>query len=372
MGGSGRRFCVEALESRRLASASLVAVVGTKLAAERQSLYTGDGLSATTYSGVLAYVDTDNVLNIRGTVGNDTITIRKLSDGDIRIDTTTKTYAAQVGTSSAVDGDTLLSTVKHVYDLSSTAFSAIRIDGGSGDDTVYVKGLSYNPKAFAVETSTVQQYEAADDATPSDSIRSGKYGSSSNWAKIASEQLTEANNSHAATVFFGDSHAARFATVGKSSWAAKFSTALNLGIAGDTTRQMITRVEDGLFDQLKPETLIVSVGTNNFNDPTTGGTDAQIYRGVLKLVHLLKERLPDTNIILIGLGPRNDAGITDRILTLNAHLAKGADANGYTFLSTYDRLTGSDASTLIDSTGHYTKKGYQVLAAMLEELMAGM
>lgn len=371
MGSPGRRALIESLESRSLASADIsVLSVSTKLTAARQSLYAGDGYSETTYSGVLTYVDSNSILNIRGTIGDDSILVRKLASGNIQIDTTTKTYANQL--SSGSSGYQLLSTVSHVYEVSPTLFSSIRIDGGAGDDAVRVEGLTSNPKGYSIEFATVKQYQAADGQTPSDSIRTGKYSSTSYWATLAAEQLETANTSNAETVFFGDSHAARFATVGSATWNALFPNALNLGIAGDSTRQMITRVEDGLFDTLKPETLIVSVGTNNFNDPTTGGTDAQIYRGVLKLVHLLQDKLPNTRIILIGLGPRIDLGVTGRILALNARLARSAANNGYEFVSIYDRFTtASDAAKLADNTSHFTRRGYQALGAMLDALLNG-
>ncbi|MGC4033339.1 MAG: GDSL-type esterase/lipase family protein [Tepidisphaeraceae bacterium] len=371
MSAKNRRPLVEALEGRNYAAASDgVLSVGTKLSSYRQSLYYGDGNSETAYSGVLLYVDADNVLNIRGTIGDDSVLIRRVSGGKIRIDTTAKTYSNDLTTAAADDAGILVSSVSKTYEISSSLFSSVRIDTGAGTDQLRVEGLTYNPSVYSVETSSVKQYEASDGQTPSDAIYNAKYDDDSYWAELAEEQRAAANKSRAATVFFGDSHAARFATVGRSTWNAKFPNALDLGIAGDTTRLMIRRVEEGLFDKLKPETLIVSVGTNNFNDPTTGGTDEQIYRGIITLVKLLREKLPDTRIILIGLGPRTDAGVTERILTLNSRLSRTAAANGFEFLDIYDRFTNvSDSSTLVDDTSHFTKRGYRVLGAMLQALL---
>ena len=113
-----------------------------------------------------------------------------------------------------------------------------------------------------------------------------------------------ADNSTAPIAFIGDSHAAFYTTYGRNSWLANFSNALNLGLPGDSTRQLLTRIQLGLFAKYKPRKLIVMIGANNFNSPAAGGTDDQIYKGVVTVLAALHDRLPQTQLVLVGVLPQ--------------------------------------------------------------------
>lgn len=214
--------------------------------------------------------------------------------------------------------------------------------------------------------------EARPGETPSDTIYFGDYGPGSTWDARVRQQQAMADDSKATVALFGDSHVERFPAVRNYGWQKQWRRSLNLGISGDGTRQMISRVRRGLFDTFKPQKLVVSVGTNNLNNPSQGGTDAQVQEGIATLVRKLREKLPDTQIVLIGLLPRTTLGIDRRTKVLNAYMRNSADKGGFVYVDVYDRFVKNPAfngQVLIGTTSHYTPRGYESLGRMLTRVI---
>jgi lysophospholipase L1-like esterase len=79
---------------------------------------------------------------------------------------------------------------------------------------------------------------------------------------------------------------------------------LNFGISGDKTQNVIWRLTDGgeLY-QLKrnpPFAIVLKIGTNNL----ASANDKDIADGIKKIVKILREGLPTTKILLVGVLPR--------------------------------------------------------------------
>ena len=96
--------------------------------------------------------------------------------------------------------------------------------------------------------------------------------------------------------------------------------ALNLGYSGDTTANLLWRLNHGEVDGIQPKVAVLLIGTNNTGhadetaEETEGGIDA--------VVGDLEQRLPQTNILLIGILPSDiSASKTKRDDAVNAHLA---------------------------------------------------
>jgi lysophospholipase L1-like esterase len=77
--------------------------------------------------------------------------------------------------------------------------------------------------------------------------------------------------------------------------------ALNLGFSGDTTANVIWRLEHGEVDGLHPKVAIVLIGTNNTGQAEQ--TAEQTETGIDALIANLEERLPETRILLLGILP---------------------------------------------------------------------
>jgi lysophospholipase L1-like esterase len=76
---------------------------------------------------------------------------------------------------------------------------------------------------------------------------------------------------------------------------------LNLGFSGDTTANVIWRLDHGEVQGLRPKAAIVLIGTNNtgFKSETAEQTEV----GIDAVIADLEQRLPDTKILLLGILP---------------------------------------------------------------------
>jgi lysophospholipase L1-like esterase len=102
--------------------------------------------------------------------------------------------------------------------------------------------------------------------------------------------------------------------------------ALNLGFGGDTTANVLWRLDHGEVAGLHPKLAVVLIGTNNTG--FFGQTSEQTEEGIDAVVKDLEHRLPDTKILLLGLLPTKlpskDANF-DVNAYLGSHYAGGED-----------------------------------------------
>ncbi|KAK0139572.1 Platelet-activating factor acetylhydrolase IB subunit beta [Merluccius polli] len=79
-------------------------------------------------------------------------------------------------------------------------------------------------------------------------------------------------------------------------WREMFSPlhALNFGIGGDTTCNVLWRLQNGELDNIKPKVVVLWVGTNNHQH-----TAEQVAEGILAVAQLLTSRLPKAKVIIL-------------------------------------------------------------------------
>jgi lysophospholipase L1-like esterase len=179
-------------------------------------------------------------------------------------------------------------------------------------------------------------------------------------------------------VFYGDS-----ITLGwKNRWENTFAPlkAVNYGIGGDSTRQLLWRISHGEVDGLKPKLVVLGIGTNNLYGDKNAGTDAEIARGVEAVVKLLREKLPDTKILIVALLPRQNEYFCNRIKKINASIAKLADNQTIKFLNLWDVFMQQEPGTVKDelyveklgAALHPNAHGYDAMAAVMEPAIREM
>ena len=96
--------------------------------------------------------------------------------------------------------------------------------------------------------------------------------------------------------------------------------ALNLGFNGDTTVNALWRIEHGAIDGLKPEVLILHIGTN---DTIQGQSVAQTVQGVDALIAAIQHRTPRTRILVLSILPSRVSAEKDaKDLLINTELAR--------------------------------------------------
>ena len=72
----------------------------------------------------------------------------------------------------------------------------------------------------------------------------------------------------------------------------------NFGISGDQTGHLLWRIQNGNFDQVRPKVIVLMIGVNNLY--SAGHQPAEIAGGIGKIVELLREKIPQSKIVLLG------------------------------------------------------------------------
>jgi lysophospholipase L1-like esterase len=103
--------------------------------------------------------------------------------------------------------------------------------------------------------------------------------------------------------------------------------AINLGISGDTTANLLWRMENGEFEGLHPKAAVVLIGTN---DTGHGAGAEQTEAGIDEVVRMLHVKSPSTKILLMAILPsRVSAEKSAKDSEANAWLAKRYAGQAY-------------------------------------------
>lgn len=114
-------------------------------------------------------------------------------------------------------------------------------------------------------------------------------------------------------VFLGSSLVENWGNEGRPVWEANYPQlgAINYGIGGDKTENVLWRIQEGELDGLNPKLVVLYIGSNNV--PVVPSND-DVVRGVNTVVTKLHEKLPNTNILLVATFPRADQSDVPNIL----------------------------------------------------------
>lgn len=163
-------------------------------------------------------------------------------------------------------------------------------------------------------------------------------------------------------------------------WEANFHgwNAADFGWGGDTTRNVLWRLEHGALDGVNPKVVVLMIGTNNLGAKAPkdeAARAADVAKGVRKILDVIREQAPDAKIVLMGIMPRNDGGSTEVMPTINRvneELATFADGNTIRYLNVNDRLADADGKLFDGVTVdqlHLSLKGYQIWADGLKPIL---
>jgi lysophospholipase L1-like esterase len=172
-------------------------------------------------------------------------------------------------------------------------------------------------------------------------------------------------------VFIGDSITQGWEGAGKNVWTNYYSKrkCLNFGVGGDRTQHVLWRFENGQLDGLQPKAAVLMIGTNNSNKDDN--TEAEILEGVTAIVQQLRQRLPETKVLVLGIFPRGSTFSTQRgkILQVNQALAKLADGKMVHYLDFGSQLIEADGSIskkVMPDALHLSEAGYELWAKAIE------
>jgi lysophospholipase L1-like esterase len=147
---------------------------------------------------------------------------------------------------------------------------------------------------------------------------------------------------------------------------------LNLGIAGDTTQNVLWRIEHGALDGLEAKLVVLLIGVNNLG----GGFSPQdTADGVRATVTAVCAHLPSARVLLLGILPaRREAEhpLRQRILDTNRLLAGLVDPGHVEYAEIGSVLLDSDgriAPGLTRDFLHPTAAGFERLSSALDLLL---
>ena len=122
------------------------------------------------------------------------------------------------------------------------------------------------------------------------------------WLKLheAHVRTAQANPGPLDVLLVGDSITIQWG----ASWEKAFPNrkAVNIGIGGDKTQNVLWRLDHGGVDGLRPKTVVLMIGNNNmFFTPETGVPAAA--RGIRTCAANLREKFPEARLIVVKILP---------------------------------------------------------------------
>jgi len=165
---------------------------------------------------------------------------------------------------------------------------------------------------------------------------------------------------------------------GKDVWEKFYGNrkAMNAGISGDRTQHVLWRLENGNIDGIHPKLAVVMIGTNNA--PQGGNTGEEIGAGLKAIVGELREKLPETKILLLAIFPRSDKPaendqMKDKASKANEIAASLADDKMVYFMDINSKFLDADGNIPADIMPdhlHPNAKGYEIWAEAIEPKVA--
>ncbi len=204
---------------------------------------------------------------------------------------------------------------------------------------------------------------------------------------LAHDQLlTKARTGHTDVYFLGDSITRRWGASDPryrellANWKKNFFgwNAADFGWGGDTTQNILWRLNHGELDGVNPKVIVLMAGTNNVGKAGplkwNAATAADVTRGIHAIIEICRRKAPQARIVLMGITPRNDdMDMMPVIDAINARLARLADGREVRYLNINDRLADSHGKLYEGMADpdrlHLAVKGYQVWADALEPLL---
>ena len=192
--------------------------------------------------------------------------------------------------------------------------------------------------------------------------------------ELLNKRAAEAGDK-AQIIFIGDSITQGWEGEGKEVWAKHYAhrNAVNLGIGGDRTQHVLWRLDHGNLDGLKPRAAVVMIGTNNSNGEDN--TVEQIAEGVAAIVKQLREKLPQTKVLLLAIFPRSENPSPQRgkILQVNQIVQKLADDQSVFWIDFGYKFVNSDGTIphdLMPDYLHLSRRGYEIWAEAIEDKLS--
>ena len=197
-----------------------------------------------------------------------------------------------------------------------------------------------------------------------------------NWMKRHDSFNARVKQGNVDLLFIGDSITQGWEGAGKAVWSEKYGkrNAVNLGIGGDRTQHVLWRLDNGNIDGIKPKLAVLMIGTNNSGQ----NTSEQIAEGITAIVTKLRDKLPETKVLILAVFPRGADGTNkNRIVNEGANqiVAKLADGKNIEYLDIGPKFLddkGNLSKEVMPDLLHLNPASYQTWADSIEPHVARM
>jgi len=146
--------------------------------------------------------------------------------------------------------------------------------------------------------------------------------------------------------------------------------AVNFGIGGDRTENVLWRLENGELTGTSPKVIVLLIGTNN-QGPNTA---EEVAGGITAVVRSLRTKCPQSKILLLGVFPKKDMP-PEETKALNAIVAKLDDGKMIRYLDVGAKFLDKDGNIRDGVLGdgvQLTRKGYTIWAEAMNPLLTEM
>jgi lysophospholipase L1-like esterase len=171
-------------------------------------------------------------------------------------------------------------------------------------------------------------------------------------------------------IFLGDSITHGWEGAGKEVWQKYYGkrNAVNMGIGGDQTQNVLWRIKNGNIKGISPKAAVVLIGTNNL----ASNTPEQIAAGIKAIVQELRTKLPYTKVLVVGILPRGGGShdVTREAITKTNQIVAGLADNRMVFYLDIGHKFIKDDGTILQSLMPDriapNARGYAILAEAIE------
>jgi hypothetical protein len=169
--------------------------------------------------------------------------------------------------------------------------------------------------------------------------------------------------------FIGDTLTQGWEVAGKNVWQEFYGgrKTINMGVTGDQPQHVLWRIEHGQLDGIDAKAAVVLIGTHAADHHAK----ADILEGITAVVNHIRQRQPNTKILLMGLFPQTQtvSELGGKILQINQELARLDDGKNIFFFDIGPQLIGKDGSIspdMMHDRVHPSEAGYRVWATAIE------
>jgi lysophospholipase L1-like esterase len=172
--------------------------------------------------------------------------------------------------------------------------------------------------------------------------------------------------------FLGDSITRRWRGEGnKEVWDKYWGSyrAVNMGIGGDTTQNVLWRLKNGQLDDYQARVFVVMIGTNNCWGKKTD--PAEVAAGIKAILELIHSKQPNARILLLSILPTGDKPNPGREprAAINALISK-FQSSSVRYMDISGRFLEPDGTISKDVMPdflHLAPKGYEIWSEAIKD-----